>query len=192
MIGSMYVTMSSVIAGGIFNMIFTKTPFYKQHCTPIDRYKTYRDGKRLFGDNKTWVGFCSMIVLTCIAQVLVGIVLKCFNGEYLSDFYIKHSNTVIYNAMIGAVLGFVYVLFELPNSFIKRRFDVPPGKTVKGFRGCVFYIIDQIDSLIGVMLIPVIVSGSSFSRYVAYILLGGATHIILNLILYAFKVRKNI
>jgi len=32
------------------------------------------------------------------------------------------------NALVGFALGFAYVLFELPNSFIKRRLDIAPGK----------------------------------------------------------------
>lgn len=192
MIGSMYLTMSPVIVGGILNMIFTKTPLYRKHCSPIDGNKTLKDGKRIFGDNKTWTGFFSMIVFTCLAQVIKGLILSAGGGERFDDFYIRHENTLLYNVIIGAVLGFIYMLFELPNSFIKRRFDVPPGKTVRGVRGVVFYIIDQIDSLIGVMLVPVIVSGISFGKYLLYILLGGGTHIAVNLILYTAKVRKNL
>ena len=37
-----------------------------------------------------------------------------------------------YNLLIGALLGLFYALFELPNSFLKRRLDIKPGKTIKG------------------------------------------------------------
>lgn len=191
MIGGMYLTMSAVIVGGILNMLFTKTPFYRKHSPPIDRNKTLKDKKRLFGDNKTWTGFFSMIVFTCAAQVIKGLILSACGGERFDDFYIRHANTPLYNAATGAALGFIYMLFELPNSFIKRRLDIPPGKTVRGLRGAVFFIYDQIDSLIGVMLLLVILSGISFTKYLLYILLGGATHIAVNLALYLIKVRKN-
>lgn len=191
MIGGMYLTMSSVIVGGILNMVFTKTPFYRKHSAPIDRNKTLKDGKRLFGDNKTWTGFFSMIVFTCLAQVAKGLILSRCGGEQFDDFYIRHENTLLYNAAIGVALGFIYMLFELPNSFIKRRIDIPPGKTVRGFRGAAFFTYDQIDSLIGVMLVLVVVSGISWGKYLLYVLLGGATHIAVNLVLYLIKVRKN-
>jgi len=192
MIGSMYLTMSSVIVGGILNMIFTKTPLYRKHCAPIDHGKTLKDGKRLFGDNKTWTGFFSMIVFTCAAQIVKGLILSACGGEQLDEFYLRHENTLFYNMSTGAALGFIYMLFELPNSFIKRRIDIPPGKTVRGVRGTAFFIYDQIDSLIGVMLLLVIVSDISWGKYLLYILLGGATHIAINLILYSIKVRKNL
>ncbi len=191
MIGSMYLTMSSVILGGILNMIFTKTPLYRKHCSPIDRGKTLKDGKRLFGDNKTWTGFFSMIVFTCAAQIIKGLILSACGGEQLDEFYLRHENTPLYNALTGAALGFIYMLFELPNSFIKRRIDIPPGKTVRGMQGAAFFIYDQIDSLIGVMLLLVIISGISWGKYLLYILLGGVTHIVINLLLYFIKVRRN-
>jgi hypothetical protein len=53
MIAGMYITMMPVILAGIFNMIFVKTGFYKKRRTPIDGGHVYRDGKRIFGDNKT-------------------------------------------------------------------------------------------------------------------------------------------
>ncbi len=191
MIGSMYLTMSSVIVGGILNMVFTKTPLYRKHCSPIDRGRTLKDGKRLFGDNKTWTGFFSMIVFTCAAQIIKGLILSACGGEQLDEFYLRHENTPVYNMSIGAALGFIYMLFELPNSFIKRRIDIPPGKTVRGVRGAAFFIYDQIDSLIGVMLLLVLVSGISWGKYLLYILLGGVTHIAINLLLYLIKVRRN-
>ncbi len=133
-----------------------------------------------------------MIVFTCLSQVVKGLILSAVGGEQYDDFYIRHDNTILYNLIIGIILGFVYMLFELPNSFIKRRIDIPPGKTSSGIKGVLFYIIDQIDSLVGVMLVPVIVSNISFGKYLLYILLGAGTHIAVNLILYFLKVRKNI
>ena len=58
---NMYLTMFPVAVGGILNMIFTKTKFYNKHKYPIDHNKTLKDNKRIFGDNKTYIGFISMI-----------------------------------------------------------------------------------------------------------------------------------
>ena len=77
---TMYVTMSSVIFGGIANMIFCKTPFYKKHNAPIDFGRTYKN-KRIFGENKTWIGFLGMIVFCMIGQVLFGFLCKSFSLE---------------------------------------------------------------------------------------------------------------
>lgn len=192
MIINMYITMLPVIIGGILNMIFTKMPLYKKLKTPIDGNLHLKDGKRLFGDNKTWIGFFSMIVFCCMAQITEGVVLKIAGMTDRNEFYLCNENTPLYNIMIGILLGFAYMLFELPNSFIKRRLDIPAGKTIKGGRGLFFFLFDQIDSLIGVMLILYIVSEISIAKYLLYVLLGGFTHISVNAVLYAFKIRKNL
>ena len=99
----------------------------------------------------------------------------------------------IFNLEIGFLLGLMYMLFELPNSFIKRRLDIRDGKTDKGLKGIIFYIIDQIDSLIGVCLIyKVYIDSYRWCDYYLFIFIGALTHIIVNLILYKMRVRKNI
>jgi hypothetical protein len=49
------------------------------------------------------------------------------------------------------------MLSELPNSFIKRRFEIAPGRAAKGWKGVVFYVYDQIDFLLGSWLVLAIV-----------------------------------
>lgn len=92
----------------------------------------------------------------------------------------------------GILFGFAYMICELPNSFIKRRLNMIPGKTEKSTKGALFFFIDQIDSLLGVVLVLAILSRITFKEYWMYIVLGAFTHILINLILYALKIRKNI
>ena len=84
------------------------------------------------------------------------------------------------------------MLFELPNSFIKRRINIIPGKTDKGVKGVVFFVIDQIDSLIGVFLVLKLLSGIIWSKYFLYLLVGGLTHITINLMLWLIGIRRNL
>ena len=63
MIVNMYITMMSLILAGISNMIFVKTSLYKNHTYPIDGGKNFNDGKRILGDNKTYIGFMGMVFL---------------------------------------------------------------------------------------------------------------------------------
>ena len=189
---NMYITMLPVILGGISNMIFTKTNIYKKHCYPIDCYKTLKDNKRIFGDNKTIIGFFSMIFFCTLFQIICGFLYNFLNIICNNDLYINNQNTLLFNSIIGFLFGFTYVICELPNSFIKRRLNIECGKTNKGIIGTLFFLIDQIDSLLGVMFILFLFSNISFLKYIGYVLLGGLTHIFVNLILYIVKVRKNI
>lgn len=181
----MYITMMSVIIAGILNMIFVKTSeFYKNNKTPIN--------EKMFGKNKTWTGFISMIVFSIISQVLWGAICNELGITQRSELYVNYENEMIYNIIVGAAFGFMYMLFELPNSFIKRRFDIPEGKTVKGLKGSVFFVIDQTDSMLGVMLVLVLISNIGLHKYIMYTMLGAVTHIAVNTVLYTLKIRKNL
>lgn len=86
------------------------------------------------------------------------------------------------------LLGFAYILFELPNSFVKRRLKIEPGKT----KNWISYIVDQIDSIIGVTIILMFFTYMPWYRFFLYILLGAITHSVINLILYFLKLRRNV
>ena len=186
----MYITMIPVIIAGILNMLFVKTPLYQRMKRPIDGGRTLRDGKRIFGENKTWAGFFGMIFFGAAAQVLWGLV--CMGFPELCPIYSRFGNTLLFNLAAGAAMGFAYVLFELPNSFVKRRLDIPSGKTVRGFKGVVFFVVDQVDSLIGVAGVFAALFPMTVCEYFAYIFLGAGTHIAVNSILYATRIRKNL
>lgn len=190
MILKMYVTMVPVILAGILNMLFVKTPLYSRIRCPIDGGKTLRDGRRLFGDNKTWAGFFGMIAANALTQLLWGF--ACLNMPDMCPLYTRFDNTTLFNIAAGAAMGFAYVLFELPNSFVKRRLDIPDGKTVGGAKGRVFFVVDQVDSLFGVAAVFALLFPMPVWQYFLYILLGAATHIAVNSLLYALKIRKNL
>ena len=191
-IRDMYVTAMPVILGGVANMVFTKTPLYKNHRAPMDGGRVWRDGKRIFGDNKTWIGFASMVGLTAASQVGWGQFCARRGLDALHDVYRVRKNTPALNLKSGLLYGLAYAACELPNSFIKRRFDIRPGKTERGAAGSVFFVVDQIDSLLGVFLVLAAYSGISWKRYVQYIFLGAGTHVGVNFVLYKLRIRKNL
>lgn len=187
----MYVTLMPVIFAGILNMFFVRTAVYRRLRSPMDRGVCLRDGRRLFGDNKTWIGFLGMIICNMFSQAVWGAVCGHFLPG-LNTIYQYHENTLGLNLAIGALFGFAYVLFELPNSFLKRRFDIPEGKTVRSKVGYVFLAVDQIDSLIGVTLALALLIPIPRWQYGLYLVLGGGTHICVNFVLYQMKIRRNL
>lgn len=191
MIIRMYITLMPVILAGIINMLFVKTSICKKHRSPMDHGKILKDGRRLFGDNKTWIGFAGMIFSNMFSQVLWGMVCDTGFNSY-NYIYQYHENSISINLLTGACFGLVYVLCELPNSFIKRRIDIPEGQTVSGWKGRLFFIVDQTDSLIGVTLFLACLYPMSVLQYVLYIMLGAGTHVAVNFVLYKLKIRKNL
>ena len=120
----LYVTLLSSVIAGIINSIFCKLKVFRFLKKPIDNNKKLKDGNRILGDNKTWKGFIGYIVFNIIFSCLFGFIWKLANIEDLNYFYINHANTITYNILIGFLLGLFYALFELPNSFIKRRLGI--------------------------------------------------------------------
>ncbi|MCR5804505.1 MAG: CDP-archaeol synthase [Clostridia bacterium] len=187
----MYVTLVPTILAGIAVMIWCKLPIMKFAARPIDCGKNFVDGRRIFGDNKTWKGMIGYVLFNVIFSVLWGLI--CINETLagLNFFYQEHDNTILYNVLIGVLLGLGYALFELPNSFLKRRLDITPGKTVKGFWRLFFVFLDQADSVFGVALVVWLFFPLGLLLYLLYVLVGAFTHLFLNMMLYFMKLRKN-
>jgi hypothetical protein len=75
-----------------------------------------------------------MIVFTAICTIILNIY-----PEQSSAFRSgRHLNDIPYEGLYGASLGLVYILAELPNSFIKRRLDIAPGKNATGIKGIIW------------------------------------------------------
>lgn len=191
LIAKMYITLISPIISGIVNSIFCKTKYLKCLNKPIDFGKKFIDKKRIFGDHKTWKGLFGYIILNIIFSVIFGFIWHITNLEKYNFFYINHENTLLFNILIGFLLGLGYSLFELPNSFIKRRLDIKPGKTIDGFKKIFFIIFDQADSVFGVALVVWLFYPIGIWIYLFYIVLGTVTHLLVNMLLYFLHLRKN-
>ena len=190
LIVKMYMTLLGPILAGIVNSIFCKINVLNSLKKPLD-FNIKIKGKRLFGDNKTWKGLIGYIIFNIIFMILVGIIYKACNIEKLNFFYINHTNTITYNLLIGFLLGLFYALFELPNSFIKRRLGITPGKTITGSKKYFFIFLDQADSVFGVALVVCMFYPIGIKVYLLYILVGAVTHLVINMLLYFLHLRKN-
>lgn len=190
-IGRAYVTLMPVILGGAANMVFTKTRLYRQFQVPMDGTRTLADGKRMFGDNKTWIGFGGMIFFCALFQVLWGGACRLLFPEQ-NLLYIQNLNHWSFNLLVGFLFGFAYMICELPNSLVKRRLDIREGKTGSGWLGILFFVIDQIDSLLGVMLVLALFYPLAMWEYWLFIAVGAFTHVGVNAILLGLRIRKNI
>lgn len=192
-IGKMYISLMPVILTGILTMIWCKAPYLSALAVPIDNWKVLSDGRRLFGDNKTWKGFVGYGVLGGLSGFLWGVICSWLPILEMNNFlYVNFENRFAYNLMMGCLFGLAYAVCELPNSFLKRRAGIVPGKLANGTTKRFFFILDQIDSLFGCVLVLAIVYPMDLRLYLAFICLGGLTHIGVNLVLYGLKIRKNI
>ena len=187
----MYVTLAPVILAGVFNMIFCKLGVLKSLQIPMDGGRTLSDGNRIFGENKTWKGFIGYIIWGTVFTVIWGAAIKNTSLCALDFFYINNENTFAFNLLVGVLLGFAYALFELPNSFIKRRLGITPGKPAQGITKVIFVFVDQADSIFGCALVVWIFYNLGIWKYIGFVVVGAFTHIIFNMLLYFAHLRKN-
>lgn len=187
----MIVTLLAVIVAGIEVMIFVRLPILDIIKRPLDNNRVLADGRRLFGDHKTWKGFLAYIVFTSIWTMLFGLIASVVPAfEDLNYLYVYYDNTAIYNLLIGAALGLAYALFELPNSYLKRRLAIKPGQTADGAIKYLLIFLDQADSVIGCVIVLALVYPMSLSFFLAYVLLGAGIHLLLNLLLSVAGLRQ--
>jgi len=191
-IASIYISLMPVIFTGVLTMIWCRTPLLTTLNKPIDNGRFLKDGHRVFGRNKTWKGFTGYVMLAVVCTVVWGLV--CRGNASLSQLnylYAHHENSVAYNVIIGGLLGLAYALFELPNSFVKRRLGIEEGKPAKGVKKWVFVFFDQADSIFGCVLVLCLVYRMTVLEYFGYVLIGAVTHIVINVLLFFASLRKN-
>jgi hypothetical protein len=127
-----------VIAAGLIHVAVMRANLWPALArVPLDGGLRLR-GRRLFGDNKTLRG----LVVMPLASGAVAAALAAWAGK----------GSWLHALLFGAALGAGYVIGELPNSFVKRQLDVAPGAAAAGRWQVPFWFIDQVDSLLGVLL----------------------------------------
>lgn len=142
-------------AANVAPILSAAIPFLKQWNAPIDGGRTFR-GKELFGSHKTWRGLISgMIVATAvlwIQQMLVG---HTEWAHYIAD-------GVNYASLPTLLLGPLFAVGALGGdaleSFFKRQRGIKSGGTWVPF--------DQIDYIIGALLVSLPFVILSPSRYI--------------------------
>ena len=121
---------------GVLEAFLWNTSLFKLLDQPIQ--------SDLFGENKRWRGLFSLPLTTVVAVIFFQLIEA--NLVQLPPNFVLFSN---FNYLeYGLLVGFVFNLSELPNSFIKRRLKIPPGDESSKL----FYFVDHMDSTYGVLL----------------------------------------
>ncbi|PIP96289.1 MAG: CDP-diglyceride synthetase [Bdellovibrio sp. CG12_big_fil_rev_8_21_14_0_65_39_13] len=169
-----YLLSFPLMIGGIIHMIAVKKDWLSFLKIPIHKWT--------FGKNKTWRGFIIMPL---------GTLLGIFPVALLDNLISQVQRIGIYEhwVLFGLGLGFSYVLFELPNSFIKRRLGVEPGKTSEKNKK-LFFVLDHIDSGLGVSLFYYFFVTPDAPLILLGVTIGAFVHTATNVALYKFGIRK--
>jgi len=152
---------------------------------PIDGGKAYR-GKRIFGENKTYRGVFAVALGTALGFGIQTFVLHRFEAVERLELLEYWAGTV----GLGFLIGAAAMLSELLNSFVKRQLGIAPGTTTKGLLSGFFYVLDQIDLLIGAWFVLAFLVSVTVWRVVFSAVFLFFSHQVISLIGYALGMRK--
>ena len=167
------------LPAGIANMVPVLVKKVNILNIPIDLGHKYRD-KPLFGRNKTSRGLV-FGVLTAIITALI--------QDVLADKYESFQNITLapfdqYGfLLIGFLLGFGALLGDVVESFVKRRVNIGPGDK--------FIPWDQLDFVIGPLLLASIVYRPSWQVVVCLVIVIPFFHIGINFLGYYLKIKDS-
>ena len=185
-------TLAPIILAGISNMVLIKLPIAQRLHRPMDGGRRLADGKRLFGDHKTWKGFWGMVAMGAWWLGLTGLLVDLAPSlENYSLINFDEFHSLLSSWAYGALWGLAYVLAELPNSYIKRRINISPGAQGSGRLGFAFAFLDQADSVVGCLLVLPLFGRLTLVDGVALFLLATALHYLFNILLYYAGLKRN-
>lgn len=139
----MWLTAPILIAGLVHVAVIT-LDLVPQLARPIDAGRRWR-GRPLLGSNKTWRGF---VVMPAATAITIAAQQRLAGRSTRLDAIAPLVRGAPAPWIVGAICGAAYVLAELPNSFVKRRLGIAPGRSAPRAR-IVQYVVDQLDSVVG-------------------------------------------
>lgn len=145
------------------------TPVLAGGGTKIDFGKNFIDGKRLFGNNKTFRGF----FLGWLIGLSVGLV-EC---------YFIPSNILPLPIIFAILTPFGALLGDLTAAFFKRRLNIAPGG--------LFPVVDQIDFVVGALLFSLPFALIDWKIAVVMLLITPPIHLFTNFCAYKLKLKKH-
>ena len=162
-----YIVLLPLIVSNVLHILVIKKDLFPWLKQAISR--------QLFGANKTWRGFVFVPLVNTFLMYLL---------DFIFEFQLQQA------FFIGFVLGFAYMVFELPNSFMKRRLGIQAGKQATR-NSLLFTLIDKTDSAFGVSLTYFLMGNISFQNALLLFCISSCTHIIISQILVQLHLKKS-
>ena len=180
-----------LIVSNVLHMVLVKKNGLTSLCIPLN--------STLFGPNKTLRGFLFVPFVNGILYLVVnwpgGWLLSGLSSEYylqqeinIGD--INFLNLLLMQVSIGAVYGLFYMLFELPNSWIKRRMGIASGESSTRFRWF-FTLLDKTDSAIGVSLFFGFLNDFNIEMMLQFFICASSLHFGISGLLVLSKIKKS-
>jgi hypothetical protein len=159
-----------LILANVYHMVVVKQNVLPKLAHPIS--------SSLFGTSKTWRGF---VILPLVTAILTA----AFNSLFLDG-----KASLLHSVFLGFGLGFSYMLWELPNSYIKRRIGIAQGQKSTTMP-LLQVFTDKADSLIGVFLFYYWMMSISFREVAILFAISILIHMALSYLLFVLRIKKS-
>lgn len=177
--------LSAFILAGIAQITWFKSKLSQPFRMPLDLGMTFR-GRRILGDNKTLRGFMIMLPASSGAFLLLGLLAATMPQVAARLWPLAPSAF----ALLGLYAGLGFMAGELPNSFLKRQLDIPPGGAPRPlFAKVLFFLLDRYDSIFGLLLAVSLTVPTPWQTWFYLALLGPGVHWFFSVILYWWGVK---
>ena len=135
--------------------------------SPMDFGRNFLDGRRIFGNNKTYRGF----FFGWVVGILVGLAEVLIFGSI--------SYGVVFSILIplGALCG------DLAGAFLKRRLDIAPGGLLP--------IVDQVNFVVGALLFSLPLNIVTWQLAVTVLVITPPIHLFTNFLAFKLKLKSN-
>lgn len=152
--------------------------------TPVDGGRECKDGRRLIGNGVTWKGLQNGTIIGTLVGVVLGII-----GTFYGDLSVLTGGIIdlhVYSSVIGGlILGFLMafgaLLGDAFGSFLKRRLGIK--------RGAPAPIMDQLDFVVGALILSLLVVRISWEFFIIIALLSLVLHLGSNTFAYLIGIK---
>lgn len=168
-----------MVPGMVANMMpVIVRPYFSFLDKPVDGGRLFR-GKTILGSHKTWRGFIFGVGGAIIAALVQ-------TSLYEQSEFFENLSLIPYNernfVVVGVTMGMGALLGDAVKSFFKRQLSVAPGQR--------FFPWDQLDSVIGGLILLPIVYVPSWYMAVTSVLLAFISHVTIRHVGYWLKIAQ--
>ncbi len=181
--GSAVFVVVAMSLAGIAHVLWLKSRWSKYFGQALDGGLTFR-GRRIFGANKMLRGLIVMPLAAASTFSIFGAVRERFPSWLAAGMWDLTRGEY---ALLGLTCGLAFMISELPNSFLKRQLDVPPGEVPsQAWLKLFCFVLDRCDSTFGVMLVMSTALPISGETWFWVFILGPFSHAVFSALLHRF------
>jgi hypothetical protein len=176
-------------AAGCVHVLWMRSGLSRRFAMPVDAGACWR-GRRLLGDHKTVRGFMAIVPATGFAFAALGAMREMLPAWLASGLWPLPPFEL---ACVGVWAGFWFMAGELPNSFLKRRWGVPPGALpASGAKRVASTVIDRLDSIVVMLAALAFAVPLSWTTALLVIVFGSAVHLGFSALLWLVDVKERL